>query len=335
MASKAIVPEKLPHQKVFESIGKTYKTFFNNENDPKNNERKNFGRIESRYEAALEMPDETEEEIAKKDKEIAAAIASSEKFGGLALELIEKQNNAALLATQATENYTRLMNEGIALASAGKLTESLVPFGEALALNVDNAAAQTEIDKVNAALLLAQQEADLADKQVKYTNLLESAAGRIAEKDYEQALVLYNNALELGINNDEVQVKIAEVAELQQGELITKNVARSREILTDVNAILTEKGTITHIQLTDAGVGEYPADAKTWKLGGDSIGMEINLEKVEEGVYKLHKASAAAAPSGKNQAATIVKWVVGIAAGSAALYFVWKKFIQPKYFPKK
>lgn len=340
MASTVTIPEKLPHQIFFETLGKgvTYKTFFNKENDPKGSSKMNFGRIESRMETAAEMPEETEEEIAKKQKEIDSVIASSEKWAGVALELHTKTAEAAGAAVQVQADYTRIFTEGVAFATEGKFPEAIESFTQALALNVNNEEAAAEIEKVKAAILATEQANATAANTVEYANFMDSAIGRAGEKDFEQALILANKALATGINNEEAQQLIDQLIEGQKAETVFKNAEGQRKVIGEITEAVKTKGQITHQELVDFGVDQYPADAKTWTLGNDEIGAKVSFEKISEGVYKLHADNTPAAAGGTpNQFALIIKWIVGLAVGGGALYILWKNRskILPKFFPPK
>ncbi|MCB0755029.1 MAG: hypothetical protein KDB98_05510, partial [Flavobacteriales bacterium] len=157
----------------------------------------NFEGAKSNYSEALSLG--VDDKLANdKIAEIERIVAERDKA---ATELAEKQ-----------ERFSKLLSEGGSLQTSKKLSEAKQKFQDALALNVDNNAAQARIDQVDRLIQEEQRLAEeLAQKQKTYDTAIKKADKLLSKESYQEALAEYQEAGKILPQQTYPAEKVAEI----------------------------------------------------------------------------------------------------------------------------
>ena len=110
------------------------------------------------------------------------------------------------------DQFAKLLSEGGSLLTERKLAEAKSKFSAALALEVDNAAAQQRLDEVDA--LVKEQEQLAAEKaatQKRYDGTISNADKLLGKEKFQDALTAYQEAAEILPSENYPKQKISEI----------------------------------------------------------------------------------------------------------------------------
>jgi tetratricopeptide (TPR) repeat protein len=143
------------------------------------------------------------------------------KSAGEAKKKVEEETKNKEETARKKAEFDKKILEGDAALSKKKFDEALSAFQSALAMNVDNAAAEARIKSVSDAQKLEQDAAAKAEQEKKKAEfdkkILEGDAA-LSKKKFDEALSAFQSALAMNVDNAAAEARIKSVSDAQKLE---------------------------------------------------------------------------------------------------------------------
>jgi hypothetical protein len=245
---------------------------------------KNFDEALNQYNAALGLDIDN---AAANAKIAAAQKAKSDEEARIAAEADAKAKAdaeaaaAAELARKKAE-FEKLVREGDSNLGTKRFDNAIENYNAALAIGYDNNAANAKIaeaEKQKAEEEARRKAMDLAARTKLFNEKIAQGDNLVSQKNYEDAILSYKEALELNIDNPLAQSKIDGAQKVLDAIVLARKKAQFTKLITDGDLAVNQKKYEQAINLyTDALNIDYDNSTANQKLD--------NAKKLDEAEKK-------------------------------------------------
>ena len=182
--------------------------------------------------------------------------------------------------------FEKLLKQGDEKLASKKFDDAITAFNAALALQFDDATANARIkaaqDAKKAEEDAAKSKEELEKKKAEFEALMKQGDGLLKEKKFDEAVGVYTQALNLGVNNDLANSKIAEAQKAKAAAEEEKNKAESEKRKAEFEAFIKQGDGLLKDKKFDDAVAVYT----------QALNMNLNNETANAKIAEAQKAKA-------------------------------------------